>query len=130
MHKVSDAENIGNINTLDDYFMLSFYALICFHQVYAAGIAAKRTLIRKKLVFITDNAQSIQLAMNMLRTLLWSMAWATFFAVNLNKNLTPVHIGYKLKEQCFPMQPTDTVCWQWSWTLLQFSDNWQWCSHC
>lgn len=38
----------GNIDTLDDYFMLSFYALICFHQFYAAGTAAKGTLIRKK----------------------------------------------------------------------------------
>lgn len=109
--------------------------------MHAAGTVAKNTLIRKMgfltpVVFITDNTQSIQLAMlNGLQTSLWSAAWVMFFAVNLNEYLTPVHIGDKLKEQ-FPLQPTDAVRWQQSWTLLQFRpsvwspDNWQWCCNC
>ncbi len=61
---------------------------------------------------------------------------AMFFIVQVTQHLTPVQTGYKLKEQCFPMQPTDAVFWQWSRTLLQFRlgfwslDSWQLCSHC
>lgn len=61
----------------------------------------------------------------------WCTAWAAFFTVQVMQRLTPVQIGHKLKEQCFPMQPSDAVSWQWSRSLLRFrpgfwtSDSWQ-----
>lgn len=126
----------GNIDTLDDVYMFRFE--LCMLLVLQLKTHRLEKLhILRPMVFITDNAQAIQLAMlNRLQILLWSTAWVMFFAVNLNEYLTPVHIGYKLKEQCFPVQPTDAIGWQRSWTLLQFRpsvwspDNWQWCCNC